>query len=333
MQTAYLKAHYTPYFFKALLNLKRDDSPSLNKYIVDARDFGVTVKPPHVNKSDKYFSVKDNQIVFGLLAIKGIGETLVDNIITERERNGRFKGLEDLLKRVPITTVQFVRLVKAGAIPTKDKRGTLLKYAETTMDIPEYKAYKPTKSLPTLIELQVTWGIDTDIYKAKDERLELYNKRREKMHNTTKYQEWQLAQQGKKAKVIKEFEEKYLQDEYLWEFETLSMFLSNNPFENAYEEITGYHNTNNGEKCVCVCVIVDIKRKKDKNGNAFAYLDLYTPDGIIEGVCWASKYSKYQAYIKKGSSIAILGRKNEERLFVEEIKGYQEWIDDKGFDF
>ena len=56
-----------------------------------------------------------------------------------------------------------------------------------------------------------------------------------------------------------------------------------------------------GDKITLFCVIVDIKRKKDKNGNQFAYLDLYTPFGIIEATIWSSQLKQYSDDIKKGN--------------------------------
>lgn len=82
-----------------------------------------------------------------------------------------------------------------------------------------------------------------------------------------------------------------------------------------------------GDKTVLFCVIVDVKRKKDKNGNQFAYLDLYTPYGIIEATIWSSQLKEYSDYIKKGSCLAILGRKREEHFFVEKIKTYNMWLE------
>ena len=76
-----------------------------------------------------------------------------------------------------------------------------------------------------------------------------------------------------------------------------------------------------GDKTILFCVIVDIKRKKDKRGNQFAYLDLYTPYGIIEATIWSSQLKEYSEMIKKGNCLAILGRKREgDHFFVEKVK-------------
>ena len=78
----------------------------------------------------------------------------------------------------------------------------------------------------------------------------------------------------------------------------------------------------NGNICFC-----GNKRKKDKNGNQFAYLDLYTPFGIIEATIWSSQLKEYSDDVKKGNCLAILGRKREEHFFVEKIKPYNTWLE------
>ena len=133
----------------------------------------------------------------------------------------------------------------------------------------------------------------------------------------------------KKEQFINDFIDKYLKDEYMWEFETLSMFLTKNPLKEASKYITPWEDVENGIEATTICIVVDIKRKKDKNGNAFVYIDLYTPSGMIECTCWSSQYKKYQDLIKKGNSLAIFGRKNNEQLFVKLMKGFNEWLEEK----
>lgn len=97
-QTAYLKAHYPVEFFCALLNKNKDDYGAINKYIMDAKQFGVIINPPHVNKSKSGFSVYDGQIMFGLSAINGIGEKIASVILNERQANGTFHNFYDFCK-------------------------------------------------------------------------------------------------------------------------------------------------------------------------------------------------------------------------------------------
>lgn len=318
--TAYLKTHYPLYFMTACLTAKSDNVSKLSIFINESQRLEIKISPPHINYSGLEFTarIEKNEILFGLLAIKGIGESVVNTILINRPYQDFNNFLEKTKKSGKIDKKTIISLSKAGAFPTKNKKNFLIKYAQSLF---EQKNYKPVQSLPKLSDLKEKWGIDPKIIKDKEQRLNLYNEKKQQIF----YEEMQK----KFIKHMDDFFQKYLQNEYMWEFETLSMFLTHNPLEKAYKYITPWDEIKNGNKAVVLCVIVDIKRKKDKNGNAFAYLDLYTPFGIIESTCWSSQYKNYNDLIKKGNSLAILGRKREGQFFVEEIKSYEKWLIDK----
>ena len=105
-----------------------NDTGKVNKIIVDAQDFGVKILPPHINKSGMNFTIDKDGVRFGLKAIRGIGENLAEEIIKERETNGKFTSLDNLLSRVKLSDAQVVILIKSGAIPCKDKRKAIIDY-------------------------------------------------------------------------------------------------------------------------------------------------------------------------------------------------------------
>lgn len=318
LKTAYLKKKYPVEFFCALLNQKRDDYGALNKYIIDAKNFGVGLLPPHLNKSDRGFKVSDNQILFGSEAIKGVGEKFVDVLIEERNK-GNFKNFNDFYERMNPSNAVVIALTKAGAIPCKDKRQFLLKFADKQF---ERKPYKPVVSLPKLSVLKEQYGIDTDIIKDKEERLMLYNKKRENEYIET--------QKVKYNKSMQEFSDKYLQNEKFWEFEALSVFINNNPFVEAYKYIdTPFEEVEEGAKGLVVGVIANIQKKKDRNGKQFAFLWMYSAFGLIEVICWHSQYKQYEDLIKRGSQIAILCSKSDEKAVAKEMKTYDQWLEDR----
>lgn len=317
LQTAYLKSHYPAYFFKALFNQNKNDYGALNKYIIDSKQFGVEVLPPHINKSMSNFIVDNGKIIFGLEAIKGIGEKFVEEILIERKK-GKFEGFEDFKNRLNPSTSQVVTLVKSGAIPAKDKKQFLLNYAHSLF---EQKEYKPVLSLPKLDDLKNKWNIDPDLVKDKIERLNLYNYYREI--------EFNKQQKEKYNKHMKDFSDKYLQNENFWEFEALSIFINNNPFEKIYEYITPFEETEDGSKCVVIGIIADIAKKTDRKGKQFAFLNMYSAYGLVDITCWHSQFKEYQDILKRGNQIAILCKKKEGKGFVESIKTYNQWLIDK----
>jgi len=116
-QTAYLKAHYPVEFMAALLTADGDNTDKVVRYIADATQNGIVVRPPDVNASQKDFSVDEGGIRFGLGAIKNVGEGAVDSIIAQRE-DAPLTSLFDFCERVDLKRVNkrvVEALVKSGA--------------------------------------------------------------------------------------------------------------------------------------------------------------------------------------------------------------------------
>ena len=317
--TAYLKTHYTIYFMASLLTSKSDKVEKISIVINDCKRLGIKVSPPNVNKSNMEFTAmpENNEILFGLLAIKGLGGSIVNQIIDGRP----YSGFNDFVDRVNDKTA-IITLIKAGAIPTKDKMQSLKKYATKSFDKREYK---PVSSVPSPYSKLLQYNINVDDYKDgkkvdKERLLADYNK--------AKCEKFNEEQNNKFKEYMEEFRDKYARDEYMWEFDTLSMFLTNDPLKDAYKYTKiDWDEVKEDDKATIFCVIVDIKRKKDKHGNQFAYLDLYTPFGIIEATIWSAQLKQYAELIKKGNCLAMLGRKREgNHFFVEKVKLYNTWV-------
>ncbi len=135
-QTAYLKAHYPVEFTAALLTVERANSDKVAQYVADARHLGIDVLPPDINESHADFTPLGRVVRFGLYGIKNVGDTAVDHILKERERNGPFADLFDACRRIDTTLVNkraLEHLVKAGAFDRLGERHVLLHNLETAM--------------------------------------------------------------------------------------------------------------------------------------------------------------------------------------------------------
>ncbi len=105
-QTAYLKAHYPAEFMAALLTRRRSDIKEITKLMDECKALGIPTLGPDVNESYTNFGVnKKGEIRFGLSAIKGMSEAATLAIIKEREENGPFRDIYDLLERVPASAM------------------------------------------------------------------------------------------------------------------------------------------------------------------------------------------------------------------------------------
>ena len=325
MQTAYLKAHHTLAFFKAMLNLNKDKAGKINKIIIDAKQFNVDILPPDINKSEINFSVNDGKILFGLSAIAGIGETLAENIIAERSAHGKFKNFNDFIDRIELTKKQIINLVKSGAIPTKNKKQFLVKYFKSIYD---QKEYKPVSTLPTKMKLLIDWDINTSEYMLNKRKVD--KERVLKIYNEKKKAKFEEDQKIKYQSYIKECNEKYLNDEAFWEFETMQIFLSDgNPFETAYNLINDFSSYEVGDQCVIVGVVAKIQKKKTKKGDQFAFANIYSGSGIVEIVLWPDALQKFQDLIVKGQQVAVLGKKDgDDKMIADKLKSYNQWLKD-----
>lgn len=326
-QTAYLKINYPIYFFKALFNLNKDKAGMVNKYIVDSKQFGVSVMPPHINKSQVDFSIYDNNVLFGFSAITGISERIAQEIVTEREKNGKYKKLQDLLSRTTLTKTQIINLMKSGAIPTKDKKSCLLKYLKSLYKPLEYKELS---KLPTYNKLIIDYDIDIEKYRIGNGKYDYDKDLLLTLVNQKKKEKFDLQQEDK----LKQFlltNSKYLENADFWEFEALQIFIHNNPFEEALPYLTtAFEAVENDNDCVVVGVISRVQKKKDRNKKPFAFVNIYSTFGIIEGVLWNSQLVQYEDLAKKGSQVAIKCRKtDEDKVTIQAMRPYVEWLSER----
>ncbi|MBO5408840.1 MAG: DNA polymerase III subunit alpha [Clostridia bacterium] len=136
-QTAYLKRYYPAEFYAALISSYMNFTEKVAYYIQSARDAGILVLPPHINSGKEVFTVKQNQIIFGLTAIKGIGKQLATAIVEERQGAGDYTSLEDFIERLfqkQLSKRAVEALIKAGCFDEFDSREELLEMYEPLMD-------------------------------------------------------------------------------------------------------------------------------------------------------------------------------------------------------
>ena len=325
-ETAWFKAHYPTYFFKALFNQNKDKAGAINKYILDARYFNVDILPPNINHSGMNFTVDKDKVLFGLSAIGGIGESLSKQIIEERENNGIYKSFNDLIQRLSLGKASVIALIKSGAIPCKNKREKLISYLKS-----EYQPLKfsEVQSLPTYKKLEEDWNINLKKYviPSSGKRIVYDKEALLTEYNRLKKIQFEENQKVRFQKYIDD-NKKYLEDEQFWEFQTLQVFINDNPFDAAYTFLTPFEDVPDGEKCTLVGIIAKVQKKKDKNGKQFAYINIYSSFGLVEGIVWHSQLKEYEDLVKKGQQVAILCKKDsEEKVIVEKLKPYSKWLE------
>ncbi|MFG3253412.1 DNA polymerase III subunit alpha [Streptomyces sp. NPDC048172] len=117
--TAYLKANYPAEYMAALLTSVRDDKDKSAVYLNECRKMGITVLPPDVNESEADFASRDDStVLFGLTAVRNVGQNVVDSVVRCRKAKGRYASFPDFLEKVEevVCNKRTVEsLIKAGA--------------------------------------------------------------------------------------------------------------------------------------------------------------------------------------------------------------------------
>ena len=147
-QTAYMKANFPAEYMCAVLTAEAGDTEKIAEIITECQRMKISVLPPDINSSFKDFTViKDpqpathdqrqvDQIRFGLLTIKNLGEGVADAIIAERNKKGAFKDIDDFVTRVQnkdLNKKSFESLIKCGALDAFGERNQLLANLEALL--------------------------------------------------------------------------------------------------------------------------------------------------------------------------------------------------------
>ena len=119
-QTMWLKAHYPAAFMAAVLSADMDSTDKVVTLIDECRSMKLKVTPPHINLSEHVFTVAgDDAVVYGLGAIKGVGESAIESIIESRNADGTFADLFEFCRRIDLRKANrrvLESLIRAGAL-------------------------------------------------------------------------------------------------------------------------------------------------------------------------------------------------------------------------
>ena len=137
-RTAYLKANFPREYYASLITSVLGLTDKITAYIDECNKIGIRVLPPDINYSDVMFSVENDSIRFGLLAIKNVGRSFISAIVEERNKNGKYESFDDFIYRLKDSDInkrQVESLIKAGAFDSLGKhRAQLYRVYELAID-------------------------------------------------------------------------------------------------------------------------------------------------------------------------------------------------------
>ncbi|MCP4703754.1 MAG: DNA polymerase III subunit alpha, partial [candidate division Zixibacteria bacterium] len=280
-QCGYLKVHYTAEFMAANMTSETDSSDRIYKLMDECRHMKITVLPPDINSSFKGFTVKDDKIRFGLLAVKNVGGGVVDAIVEARLKDGEFKSFSDFVSRVNLKSLNrraVESLITAGAFDSlPGNRAQKVEIVEKMLEFGQ-KVQVSANS----VDLFATDG-------AKIERKE------PEMSDLT---DWPIMEKLSKEK------------------EVLGIYVSGHPLDRFRSELENFGtadtekiaNVRDGREVRFGGIISSLKLMTDKRGNQMAFATIEDFKGSTEVIIFSDCFEKGKDFISPDKIVMVTGR-------------------------
>ncbi len=297
-QTAYLKAHYPSEFMAALLSRNFSDIKKISFFMDECKKMGRVVKGPDVNESILEFSVNKNEdIRFGLSAIKGIGTAASESIIRERESGGKFIDIFDFIERIDSRVVGkkvIENLVDAGAFDSLSGFNRAL-----------FK-YQSTDNVDTFLDEWFTYGVQ-------------FREEKNQSENSLFGDFSDMKDMIERPKLPSEDGKEWSNIAILnRERELIGMYVSFNPLDDYRYLVDKYaphsikmldDTENNKDKSFAVAGIIEkVEIFPTKAGSEYCKLTLTGDDGSHEFALFGKNYEKHRAYYHPNTFVIVSGK-------------------------
>lgn len=300
-QTAWLKTHYPSEFMAAVLSSDMDRTDKVIVFLDECKVLKLTVTPPDINRSDYFFQVIDKQnLMYGLGAIKGMGQGAVENIV-EARKSGPFKDIFDFCQRIDLRKVNrrsLEALIKSGCF---DKLGVhraiLMASLNNALQQAEQSQQSAAFGQHDLLGGHVS---DAPV-------------------NYIEVAPWDDATQ------------------LLGEKETLGFYLTGHPLNRIMQEIS--HFTTNKiinlhpaeyTHVTAAGIITNIRIRQTKRGDRIGIFTLDDGSGQIEAICFSEAFNKYRQLLNDDQVVVLSGElsmddfSNKPRISARELLSMDE---------
>lgn len=312
-QTAYLKYYYPVEFMAALMTSVIENPSKVAEYILTCRQMGIKILPPDINEGEGEFSVKGNEIRYGLSAIKSIGKPVIEAILTERQERGPFKSLKDFIERLSGKEVNkrtIESFIKSGAMDSLG--GTRKQFMQVYASIIEQVVREKKSGVTGQMSLFDLLGEED----KKEYEVQL--------PPVGEYEKEQLLAFEKEVLGI------YVSGHPLEKYEALwKRVISNVTTDFMLDEETGSAKVADQSKVTVGGLIAGKTVKYTKTNKTMAFLTLEDLVGNVEIVVFPKDYETYSSYLKEENKIFVRGRANSEddkasKIICEKIWGFEE---------
>ena len=298
-QTAYLKYYYAAEFMAAMLTSVMNVNTKVAEYIYACKEMKIEILPPDINEGVSGFSVSNDSIRYGLSAIKNVGKGLIDNIIIERDKRGKFKDLEDFISRTTELGVNkraIENFIKAGAFDSfgATRKQMMMVYLNIVDSVNQSKKDSMAGQVTFF---DIADENDKDNYKIQ-------------MPNVGEYDEGQKLEFEKEVMGIYVSSHPLNSVEQKWRKHITNTCADFMVTED--EEMSQEPKVKDKSKVVVGGIINAVTKKFTKNGDQMAFLTVEDLLGTVEVVVFARVLAKNRAYIEEGKKVFVFGRASVE---------------------
>ncbi len=288
-RTAYLKCHYPLAYMAALLSSVMG-SDKVAEYIAECRAKNISVVPPDVNRSEVNFSVHNDRIVFGLLAVKNVGANFIEEILRNRRQQGPFVGFYDFCRRMQgkdLNRRNLESLIKCGGLDSlENNRRQMLLAVELVLNA-------------------------------------LSSDRRGNVEGQIGFFDLPNAKQDFVLPSAEEFDRNTL---LRMEKETVGIYITGHPLDDyadlsvpglkTVQQLVAEDATvKDGQEALLLCNIVGVRSVLTKKNDTMAYLQVEDMSGSMEVLVFPKCYQRYGHLLQEGRVCVLKGRmsSHEER--------------------
>lgn len=305
-ETAWLKRHYPAEFMAALLSSVEDKTDDVVHYIAEARELaryiaemprGLQVLPPDINESEwKFTPVSDDEIRFGLGALRGVGEAAVNSILEQRTKGGAFESLFDLVDRVDL------RVVGRRVLEAMIQAGALDKFTQTQATGAGHRA-------------QLMAGLELAVREAQI-RAEERDSGQANLFDALLGTGNGTAGDEKRSEPSLPDVPRWTESERLTrEKEVLGFFISGHPLEKYRDEVTLFDTGNTstlkqyrGKKVEIPCVVTAVARQlSKKNGAEWGRVTIEDFFGTATILAFGDAWDQYSDILVQDAPVLVRG--------------------------
>ena len=304
-RTAYMKRHYPRQYFAALISSVLDSTAKMAAYISEAKELGIRLLPPDVNESGLDFTVVNGDIRFGLAAIKNLGRSSVNDIISERSSGGAFTCFEDFCSRMAgrdLNRRALENLIYAGAFDSLgyNRRQLILAAGPTLEGL--------SRSLRNNVAGQMDlFGSFSEGSREKDANINI--------------------------PAAEEFSRRELLDH---EREVTGLYLSGHPLDEyrgamkalgvvSTGDILSSEEPDDGQVVTLAGIVSSVKTKTTKNNSLMAYVTLEDLTGSMELIVFQKVLDRDGQYLSDGAAVIVKGKislrdEKEPQLMADSVR-------------